>query len=62
MKNVDDTTMIKLAFESLDLVIPDRSDTLNGGRSRRVAAHDPDQRHRSTATKNGAWHLIQDEL
>jgi len=54
--------MIKLAFESLDLVIPDRSDTLNGGRSRRVAAHDPDQRHRSTATKNGAWHLIQDEL
>ena len=33
MKNVDDTTMIKLAFESLDLVIPDRSDTLTvGGR------------------------------
>jgi hypothetical protein len=28
MKNVDDTTMIKRAFESLDLVIPDRSDTL----------------------------------
>ena len=34
MTNVDDTTMIKLAFESLDLVIPDRSDTLTvGGRN-----------------------------
>ena len=26
---------------------------------RRVAAHDPDQRPRSTAAKNGAWNLIR---
>jgi hypothetical protein len=33
---------------------------------RRVAAHDPDQRRRSTAAKSGAWHLTftqsRDEL
>lgn len=33
-----------------------------GSQDATVAAHDPDQRCRSTATKSGPWHLTQDGL